>query len=146
MIYVKALAFGALVCIASWAGLRLGAGNIGLQHSVSRDPVFFATTYPLAIALSLAAAFAAAFIFARIQRTPRAFALLGALAVLLGDVVAGFLVAPVMVGELEIEHGFIVLSAISLYGLQLAAAWLGAFLGSREGRLVPAGESSLGSP
>jgi len=146
VIYLKALAFGALVCLASWAALAIGAGNVGLQHSVSRDPVFFATTYPVTIALSLAAAFAAAFIFARIQRTPRAFALLGALAVLLGDVVAGFMVAPVMVGELEFEHGFIVLLAISLYGLQLAAAWLGAFLGSREGGQVPAGESSLESP
>ncbi|MDQ3555013.1 MAG: hypothetical protein M3395_11520, partial [Chloroflexota bacterium] len=129
MTLIKALAFGALVCLASWAALAIAAGDVGLQHSVSRDPVFFAVTYPLAIALSLAAAFTAAFTFTRIQRTPRAFALLGALAVLLGDVVAGFLVAPVMVGELGIEHGFIVLLAISLYGLQLAAAWLGAFLG-----------------
>lgn len=130
MAFVKAIVFGAIVCIASWAGLAIGAGNVGLQQSVSRDPVFFATTYPLAIALSLAAAFTVAFVFARTQRTPRAFALIGALAVLLGDVLASFLVAPALVGELELEHGFIVLLAISLYGSQIIAAWLGAMSGA----------------
>ncbi len=131
MVSVKALAFGGLVCIASWVGLAIGAGNVGLQQSVSRDPVFFATTYPLAIVLSLAAAFAAALIHARVQRTPRSFALIGALAVLVGDVMASFLVAPLLVGELEMKHGFIVLLATSLCGLQIAAAWLGAFVGAR---------------
>ncbi len=134
MTLMKALVFGAIVCVASWSGLLVGAGDIGLQQSVSRDPVYFATTYPLAIVLSLAAAFAAAFIFARVQRAPRAFALMGALAVLLGDVVASFLVAPVMIGELEMEHGVIVLLAISLYGSQIAAAWFGAFVGARVDR------------
>ncbi len=38
--------------------------------------------------------------------------------------------APVLVGELEIEHGFIVLLAISLYGSQIIAAWLGAMSGA----------------
>lgn len=129
---IKALAFGALVCIASWVGLAIGAGQVGLAHSVTRDPLFFATTYPLAILLSLTAAFVAAITFARVARTSRSFALTGALMVLLGDVVASFLIAPLAIGELEFQHGFIVLSAISLYGLQIAVAWLGATLGAQE--------------
>ncbi len=131
VIYLKALAFGAVVCIASWAGV-IGAGYVGLHQSVSRDPVFFASTYPLAIVLSLTAAFTTAFLFARTQRTPRAFALMGALAVLIGGVVASFLVAPLAIGELEVEDGFIVLFAISQFGTQVVAAWLGATLGARE--------------
>lgn len=132
MTVIRALAFGAIVCLASWAGLALAAGQVGLSHSVTRDPVFFATTYPLAIALSLTAAFAAAFIFARIQRTPRAFAATGAATVLLGDALASFVVAPVLVGELEIQHGFIVLLAVSLYGSQIIAAWLGVMSGAEK--------------
>lgn len=129
---LRALTFGAVVCLASWAGLAIGAGNVGLQQSVSRDPIFFATNHPLAIVLSLTAAFVTALLFARTRRTPRAFALIGALAVLVGDVAASFLVAPLAIGELEVEHGFIVLLAISLYGLQIVGAWLGATLGAQE--------------
>ncbi len=78
MTLIRALAFGAIVCIASWAGFAIGARDVGLQQSISRDPVFLATTYPLAIVLSLLAAFATALIFVRVQRAPRSFALIGA--------------------------------------------------------------------
>jgi hypothetical protein len=132
MTLVRVLSFGAIVCIASWAGFATAAGNVGLQQSISRDPVFFATTYPLAIVVSLAAAFTTALILARMQRAPRSFALYGALAVLSGDVVASFLVAPVVIGELEVQHGLIVLLAISQLGLQVVAAWLGALLGAER--------------
>jgi len=132
MTLIRALAFGAIVCIASWAGFAIGARDVGLQQSISRDPVFFATTYPLAIVLSLLAAFATALIFVRVQRAPRSFALIGALAVLSGDVVASFLVAPVLIGELEVQHGLIVLRAISQLGLQVVAAWLGALWGAER--------------
>ena len=132
MTLIRALAFGAIVCIASWAGFAIGARDVGLQQSISRDPVFFATTYPLAIVLSLLAAFATALIFVRVQRAARSFALFGALAVLSGDVVASFLVAPVLIGELEVQHGLIVLRAISQLGLQVVAAWLGALLGAQR--------------
>ena len=132
MTLIRALAFGAIVCIASWAGFAIGARDVGLQQSISRDPVFFATTYPLAIVVSLAAAFTTALILARMQRAPRSFALYGALAVLSGDVVASFLVAPVVIGELEVQHGLIVLLAISQLGLQVVAAWLGALWGAER--------------
>ncbi len=82
--------------------------------------------------LSLLAAFATALIFVRVQRAPRSFALIGALAVLSGDVVASFLVAPVLIGELEVQHGLIVLRAISQLGLQVVAAWLGALWGAER--------------
>lgn len=131
---VKALTFGAVVCLSSWVGLLVGAGNVGLQQSLSLDPVGFTASYPLAVALCVAAAFATAFLFARLTQTPRSFALVGALAVLLGDAVASFTAAPAMVGELEVRHGFIVLIAISLYGMQVVAAWAGATMGAREQR------------
>ena len=126
----RAFAFGALVCLASWIGLAFGAGNVGLQQSLSLDAVEFATRYPAAVVLSLAAAFSVAFVVARALRTARGFALLGALAVLVGDIAASFVAAPVLVGELEPQHGVTVLLAVSLYGSQILAAWLGAALGA----------------
>jgi hypothetical protein len=112
--------------------LGVGAGNIGLQQSLRLDPVGFATNYPIAVVLSLAAALTVAWLFARTQRTSRRFAFAGALAVLLGDAAASFVVAPVLVGELEPEHGVIVLVAISLFGSQIVAALAGAALGGAQ--------------
>lgn len=108
MDYRRALIFGVLVCLASWFALAETAGNVGLQQSVTRyqlDPVGFLAIYPLAVALSLGTAFVVAFVFARGTHAPKAFALHGAVAVLLGDLVASFIVAPVVIGELEIWHG-----------------------------------------
>jgi len=45
----------ALVCAASWIGLLIGAGNIGLQRSVAVSPL---TLFELPLALVLSAALA----------------------------------------------------------------------------------------
>ncbi len=138
MAVVRTLLFAVVVCLASWMALVVGAGNVGLQQSLRLDPVGFATDHPVAIVLCLAAAFTTAALFARVGRTSKAFALQGAIAVLLGDAVASFIAAPVLVGELEPQHGVIVLLALSLFGTQVLAAWLGARVGmASASRLEP---------
>jgi hypothetical protein len=135
---VNALAFGVVVCVVSWLGLAGGAGNVGLQQSLRLDPVTFATAYPLAMGLSIGAALLAAYLFARAKGTPPAFAIVGALAVLLGDAAGSLLAAPLLIGELELQHGAAVLLVTSLFGAQVIAAWAGAMLGARRGRHLAA--------
>ena len=56
---IRTLVSAVLVCAASWLGLLAGAGNVGLQRSVSIGP---ATLFenPLAIGLAVGAAFVTA--------------------------------------------------------------------------------------
>ena len=135
---VRAALFGFVVCLASLVGLVIGAGNVGLQQSLRLDPVGFAADYPMAVILCLGAAFVAALIFVRTTRAARSFVPLGMLAVVAGDVLTSFVVAPLMVGELEPAHGFTVLVAVSLFGLQIVAAAAGAWAGARGARPVAA--------
>ncbi len=145
MTLLRAFLFGFVVCLASLVGLVIGAGNVGLQQSLRLDPfgfrldpVGFAADYPMAVILCLGAAFVAALIFVRTTRAVRSFVPLGVLAVVAGDVLTSFVVAPLMVGELEPAHGFTVLVAVSLFGLQIVAAAAGAWVGARGARPVAA--------
>ncbi len=116
----------------------VGAGNIGLQQSLRVNPIGFATDYPLAVALCLGSAFLAALFFVRVTKVSRRFVPLGVLAVLAGDALLSFVVAPLLVGELEAANGPVVLLAVSLLGLQMVAAAAGAWIGARDRKLVTA--------
>jgi hypothetical protein len=56
--------------------------------------------------------------------------------VLLGDAIAGLMLAPTAIGELEPIHAQIVFAAVSVLGVQPAAAFIGAAVGRRRSRDV----------
>lgn len=123
-----------LVCVASWIGLLMGAGNVGLQRSVAVGPLTL-LELPLAVGLAAALAFLAAWLPARFGPTPALspLALLGG--VVAGDLIGAVILAPFLVGELEVIHAPVVFAAITALGLQPLAAFLGAWLaGSRDSR------------
>jgi hypothetical protein len=119
----------ALVCVASWLAL-LAAGAVGLQRSISKGA---GTLFeqPVAVVLVAAAAFGLAYLGTRSLRV-RALPLL--VGVLLGDVFAGLVLAPVAVGELEPSHAPLVFAAVSVLGIQPAAAVLGAWAANIRSR------------
>jgi hypothetical protein len=127
---VRLIVGTASVCLASWLAL-LAAGGVGLQRSISKGA---GTLFeqPVAVVLVAAAAFGVAYLSAR-GLNLRALPLF--VGVLLGDVLAGLVLAPLAVGELEPIHAPLVFAAVTVLGIQPAAALLGAWaanIGSRD--------------
>lgn len=123
------LAFGSgIVCVASWLALAAGAGNVGLQRSISKGAASL-VDYPNALILVAAVAFAAAFVVTRAWRLRTRDVVIG---VLIGDGVAGVGLAPALIGELELIDAPLVFVAVSVLGLQPAAALIGAWLATRS--------------
>jgi len=120
----------ALVCAASWIGLWIGAGWIGLSRSVAVSPLTLVEV-PLALTLAAAVTFVIAWLPGRLHRAsaPVPAWLLGA--VLIGDIFGAVVLAPFLIGELEVIHAPVVFASISALGLQPFAAFLGAWLGGR---------------
>ena len=121
----------ALVCVASWIGLEVGAGNIGLQRSVAVSPLTLAEV-PLALCLAAALAFVIAWLPRRLDRKAAPDPVWLVIGVLIGDVIGAVVLAPVLVGELEVIHAPVVFAAITALGLQPLAAFLGAWLSRRH--------------
>ena len=119
---------GGIVCVASWFALQLGAGNVGLQRSISKGAISL-VEQPVALILVAVAALGAAYAVTRIFRLRPIPLLIG---VLLGDAFAGIVLAPIAVGELEPIHAPLVFAAVSVLGLQPAAAFLGSWLAARR--------------
>jgi hypothetical protein len=117
----------ALACVVSWIGLWIGAGYIGLSRSVAVSPLTLVEV-PLALAVASAVAFVIAWLPGRLDpaSAPRPAWLLGG--VLIGDVFGAAVLAPLLIGELEVIHAPIVFAAITALGLQPLAALLGAWL------------------
>lgn len=126
-----------LVCVASWLALAAGAGDVGLQRSISKDATALAD-YPLALVLVAVAAFGTAFVMTRAWRLRPTRLLVG---VLIGDALAGLVLAPVAIGELEPIHAPLVFAAVTVLGLQPAGVLLGAWFATRI-----TGASSAGIP
>jgi len=120
---MRTAATAALVCVASWIGLLLGAGNVGLQRSVGVGPLTLLEA-PLALALSAGLAMGAAWLAGGGASSPLRILI----AVLAGDVIGAVLLAPLLIGELEIIHAPTVFVAISALGLQPLAACIGSWL------------------
>lgn len=132
MTVLRALTFGLAVAAPSWLVLAVGAGNVGLGRSIYPGPWTLVTERPIPSLLAVVTAFAIAFL-ARPLLRPAGIGT-GVAAVVGWNVVAAALIAPLAVGELELAHAPFVIAAITVLGLQLVAAWLGASM-RREGLL-----------
>ena len=125
------LVFGsALVCVATWLGLAVGAGYVGLSRSVS---VGAATLVEHPAALVAVAVIGVTSSFA-VTRAFRLRPLLLLLGVLIGDAFAADVLAPIAIGELEVSTGVPVFLAITVAGLQPAAVVLGSWFAARRAR------------
>ncbi len=121
---IATLASAAAVCVASWLGLFLGAGNVGLQRSVSIGPLTL-FEHPLAIGLATGMAFVIA-LGAALRGSGQLRPLSLVAAVLLGDAIGALILAPLAVGELTPLHAPVVFGALAVVGLQPLAAFAGA--------------------
>ncbi len=118
------------VCLVSWGGLFLGAGNIGLQRSVAVGPGTLVEV-PLGLILAAALAFLAAFTLLVLARTPQIVPWHLVVAVIVGDMVGALILAPLAVGELTPLNAPIVFLALAALGAQPMAAFLGAHTARR---------------
>jgi hypothetical protein len=127
---VARLAVGsAAVCLATWLAL-LTAGGVGLQRSISKGAITL-FEQPHVVALVAVTALAVGYLCAgRLGLRPVALVA----GVLLGDAFAGLVLAPLAIGELEPIHAPLVFAAVSVVGIQPAAAFVGAALGHRPAR------------
>jgi hypothetical protein len=114
------------VCVLSWLGLLIGAGNVGLQRAVAIGPTTLLEV-PLALALAAGSAVIVGTLAGRSGVS--AFPLLGA--VLVGDLIGAALLAPILVGEVELVHAPDVFVAITALGLQPLGALIGAYVARR---------------
>lgn len=123
---IRTIAIATLVCLASWAGLAFGAGNVGLQRTILIGP-WTLFEQPLAVVLPTAIAFAITFAMTGAVRATAAGSWRLITAVLLGDAFGAIVLAPILVGELEIRDAPVVFVVITILGLQplaVAVAWL----------------------
>jgi hypothetical protein len=127
---LRLAAGSAAVCLASWLVLQATAGDVGLQRSISKGAVTL-FELPIAILGVTLSAFAVAFVTAARLRLAPHLLLIG---VIIGDAVAGLVLAPLAVGELEPVHAPLVFAAVSVLGLQPAAALAGAWTASVRSR------------
>ncbi len=118
------------VCLVSWGGLFLGAGNVGLQRSVAVGPATLVEV-PLALILASALAFLAACTLLVLARTPQIVPWHLVVAVIVGDMVGALLLAPLAVGELTPLDAPTVFLALAALGAQPMAAFLGAYTARR---------------
>lgn len=114
-------------CFGTWLAL-LTAGNVGLQRSISQGAVTL-FEQPLAVGSVAATGFAIAYVCARRLRLAALPLIAGVLAC---DALAGFVLAPLAIGELEPIHAPLVFAAVSVLGVQPAACFLGAALAGRR--------------
>jgi lysylphosphatidylglycerol synthetase-like protein (DUF2156 family) len=133
---IRASIAGGVVCLASWLALAGAAGSVGLQRSISKGAASFFEIPIAVIVVSLVAA-AGAYAVTRMLRTSPTHLLA---AFLVGHLVAGLVLAPLAVGELELIHAPLVFAAVSVLGIQPAAALLGAWLASGRRRVKKAGD------
>ena len=128
---MRIAAVASLACVASWFGLLIGAGNVGLQRSVAVSPLTL-LEIPQALALAAALAFGTAWVAGRIDpgSAPAPARLVAA--VLVGDANGAAVLAPTVVGELELIHAPVVFASITALGLQPAATFLGAWRSRRR--------------
>jgi hypothetical protein len=118
------------VCIATWLALAAAAGGVGLQRSISKGALTL-FEHPLTIVIVAVMALAVGYLSAvrlRIAPTPM---LAG---VLIGDLAAGLILAPIAIGELEPIHAPLVVAAVSVLGVQPAAAFVGAWAAGLRAR------------
>ena len=124
---IRPVATAAAVCVGSWVGLLLGAGNVGLQRSVSLGPLRL-FEHPLAVVLATGLAFVIALGVTVWRRPGEARSLLLVAAVLFGDAMGALVLAPLAVGELTPLDAPLVFAVLAVVGLQPLATYAGAAL------------------
>ena len=127
---MRTAVIAALVCGASWIGLWIGAGWVGLSRSVAVSPLTLVEV-PLGPLFAAIAAFVIGWLPGRLDRMSGLDPVRLVAAVLIGDVVGAAVLAPILVGELEVIHAPIVFASITALGLQPLAAFVGAWLWRR---------------
>lgn len=113
----------AAICAASWVGLFIGAGNIGLQRSVSIGPLTL-LELPVAVALASGLSFLVA-LGSRHGGLTSQQSLRVVAHVLVGDAIAALVLAPLAVGELTPFDAPVVFATLTVLGLQPLAAFAG---------------------
>jgi hypothetical protein len=116
----------AAVCFGTWLALAATAGNVGLQRSISKGPTAL-FEQPAVVAVVAVVAFALALGSSRLLRLDPVQLSVG---VVVGDLLAGLVLAPLAVGELEPIHAPLVIAAVSLLGIQPLAVVVGAWAAS----------------
>jgi hypothetical protein len=122
---VRTLLAAGAVCGASWVGLLVGAGNVGLQRSVAIGPLTL-VEHPLALVLAGALACVVSFVATAVRRPDRLSPLRLAAAVVAGDAIGAIVLAPLAVGELTPLNAPVVFVVLAVLGLQPLAAVAGA--------------------
>jgi hypothetical protein len=137
----KLVLAAATICSAVWALLIFGLGNIGLQRSVTVGPQVLLTEYPLVTVASFLIALGGAALLGRWLRIGvRAGWPLPATTLVL---IAGmsWLVAPILIGELEFEHGSLIFLVLSVVGVLPFGVLLGSLIAGwwthRDGAAAP---------
>jgi hypothetical protein len=111
------------VCLASWLALAATAGGVGLQWSISRGAMSLLEN-PGVIAGVTVTTLAVAYLSAARFRVATIPLVIG---VLIGDLFAGLVLAPIAVGELAPIHAPLVFAAVAVVGLQPAVVLIGAW-------------------
>ena len=125
----------AVICVASWIGLAIGAGNVGLQRSISTGPLTL-LEQPVALVMAAVLGFVAAHLLAVNVRSASPWRVV--LLVLAGDVLGAVVLAPLAIGELTPLHAPLVFVPLTVLGVQPLAAFAGAWIGRRvAGAAVP---------
>lgn len=120
----RTLVSAGAVCLASWLGLFLGAGYVGLSRSVAIGP-WTLVEQPVGVALAVGLAFIVA-VGAAMRRGPGQSRPLSLTAgVLVGDAIGALILAPLAVGELTPLNAPVVFAALAVLGLQPLAAFAG---------------------
>lgn len=122
---IRTLLSAGAVCAASWLGLLIGAGNVGLQRSVSIGPLTL-FQHPLAIVLATGAAFVVALLASTMGGAKRPGSLNLVAGVLAGNAIGALLLAPLAVGELTPLNAPVLFAALAVLGLQPLATLAGA--------------------
>lgn len=122
---IRTLVSAVAVCVASWLGLLAGAGNVGIQRSVSLGPLTL-FEHPLAIVLATGMAFVIALAATTLRGSTRLRPLSLVAGVLAGDAIGALVLAPLAVGELTPLNAPVVFVALAVLGLQPLATLAGA--------------------
>ncbi|MEW5990737.1 MAG: hypothetical protein AB1736_05240 [Chloroflexota bacterium] len=121
--FARAAVASAVVCLVTWLALAIIAGNVGLQRSISMGAITLFER-PVVVVVVASLALVLGYVSSKRLDVSAARLLVG---VLVGNGVAGLVIGPLVIGELEASHAPMVIAAVSLQGVQPAAAFAGAW-------------------
>lgn len=123
---MRELVAAGAVAAASWLGLAVGLGNVGLQRSITAGPLSILES-PVAVLLVAVVAFGLTAVITRRVRSIRPGALVAA--ILAWDAVGAAAIAPLAVGELSPSDAPVIFAVLAALGVLPVAGLLGAVVG-----------------